>query len=270
MAGSVDAQSSLGILLAVVWATGSAIWLAIAGVRIAGFHRAVKRAAAADARTGEMAAEAAARLGYRRPVEVRVSAGRFPPLLWAVGHARIVLPEFAVTQLTPTQLKGILRHEIAHLVRHDHWVRWLEFAIFACYWWNPIMWWARRELRAAEEQACDARVVDGFAGIDQSYVEALVAIVDRTNALSDRIPAVAGAVGGHGTLKQRVEAIVVHRDWRLGKLGAAAVAVAAISVLCSVRGSSCRSTACRTGRGAVKAPAAPPVESSSCAARGSG
>ena len=134
---------SHGVLIMVVWAAVSTIWLVIAGVRIIRFHRAVKRAAAADSQIGEMAAEVARRLGYRRPVEVRVSTGQFPPLLWAVGHARIVLPEFTLTDLTPTQLKAILAHEIAHLVRRDHWVRWLELGVFACYWWNPIAWWAR-------------------------------------------------------------------------------------------------------------------------------
>ena len=234
---SLPYHLSPGALIVVVWAAGSLFWLVIAGVRIIRFHRAVKSAAAADSRIGEMAAEVVRRLGYRRPVEVRVSTGQFPPLLWAVGHARIVLPEFILTELTPTQLKGILAHEIAHLVRRDHWVRWLELGVFACYWWNPVAWWARRELRVAEEQACDARVVRAYAGIDTSYVEALIAVIERVQAPSHPISAMASPLGGEGTLKRRVAAIVDRPDWRMGKRGVAIVAVVAISLLCSVRSS---------------------------------
>jgi beta-lactamase regulating signal transducer with metallopeptidase domain len=235
VADSRISNLSPGVVLALIWATGSAVWLAIAGVRIFRFHRQVERAAVAGEEICKMAADVARELGYRHPLDVRVSAGEFPPFLWAVGHPRIVLPRFALTELTTTQLQGILAHEIAHLLRRDHWVRWVELGIFACYWRYPIVWWARRELRIAEEQACDARVVRVYAGIDTSYVEALIAVIDRIQTPAHPISAMASPLGGEGTLKQRVEAIVAGGDWRVGKMAVAALAMVAISLFCSVQ-----------------------------------
>ncbi len=120
-AQTLKGQLSPNMVLAAVWAAGSIVWLVIAGVRIIRFHRAVNRAAAADSRIGEMAAEVASRLGYRRPVRVRIfDPADFPPLLWALGHARIVLPEFAVADLTTAATdRHLARVEIAHLVRRQ-------------------------------------------------------------------------------------------------------------------------------------------------------
>jgi len=41
----------------------------------------------------------------------------------------------------------------------------LELAALGLYWWHPAAWWARRELREAEEQRCDAGVVAALPAV---------------------------------------------------------------------------------------------------------
>ena len=69
----------------------------------------------------------------------------------------------------------MLAHELAHLKRRDHWVRWFEAVVLGFYWWDPIAWWARREMERTEEEACDAWVVSLLPAAGGAYAEALVA-----------------------------------------------------------------------------------------------
>src|SRR5207249_2175047 len=63
----------------------------------------------------------------------------------------------------------LLVHELAHLRRRDHWVRFLEMAVMAIHWWHPLVWWARRELHEAEEQCCDAWVIWALSSAGEGW-----------------------------------------------------------------------------------------------------
>ena len=88
---------------------------------------------------------------------------------------------------------SLLAHELAHLRRRDHWVRWLEVLATAAYWWHPACWWARRALREAEEQCCDAWVLWARPGGLPSYAAALLETLDFLSARPGSDPPVGGA-----------------------------------------------------------------------------
>src|SRR5205085_5012588 len=101
-------------------------------------------------------------------------------------------------RLDPPQQSALLVHELAHLYRRDHWVRWLEIIVTVLYWWHPAVWWARRELRDAEEQCCDAWVVWLMPGANRHYAAALLdtlEFVSSPPSLKAR-PPLAAAFGG--------------------------------------------------------------------------
>src|SRR5258708_3127674 len=78
--------------------------------------------------------------GVRR--RMRGVAGRTP---------RLLLPAELWRGLNETQRDTLLLHELAHLRRRDHLVRWLELLVVGLYWWHPAAWWAIASLRQAEE-----------------------------------------------------------------------------------------------------------------------
>ena len=79
-------------------------------------------------------------------------------------------------RLDDDQLAALLAHELAHVRRGDHWVRRLEFIVLGLFWWYPLAWWARTRLQAAEEECCDAWVVEALPA--RAYASAIVATVD--------------------------------------------------------------------------------------------
>ena len=76
--------------------------------------------------------------------------------LWLLVLLKLVPPSFVDFQ---EQRDAVLIHELAHLKRRDHWVRRLEAVVLGLDWWNPVAWWARREIEKAEEECCNAWIV---------------------------------------------------------------------------------------------------------------
>jgi hypothetical protein len=146
-------------------------------------------------------------------------------MLWALaGPPRLLLPETLWGLLSADQQDALLAHELAHLRRGDHWVRRLELLALGLYWWHPVAWLARRELRDAEEQCCDAWVVWALPGAAAAYAAALVETVAFLSEARSTVPAGASAAGHVHRLKRRLTMIVRGTTPRgLGGAGLAAV-----------------------------------------------
>ncbi len=136
-------------------------------------------------------------------------------MLWAISKTpRLLFPAELVKQLHPDQRATLLMHELAHLRRRDHWIRILEVVVLGLYWWHPIVWWARRELREAEEQCCDAWVVATLKDADRAYATALLQTVAFLSRTPGALPVVASGVGQVRHLRRRLTMIMQARTPR--------------------------------------------------------
>ena len=195
--------------LLVLWLAGTAGWSALALRRTRCFGRLLRFAEPAPDWLREEVATLAGRLGLRRAPTVWLVPGRLPPMLWALGGApRLLLPAGLLESLTPQQRATLLLHELAHLRRRDHWVRVLEILVTGLFWWHPVVWWARRELREAEEQCCDAWVVWALPGAGRTYATALLECLDFLSDAPAPLPLGASGLGHTDDLKRRLTMIV--------------------------------------------------------------
>jgi hypothetical protein len=151
----------------------------------------------------------ARKVGLSAAPAVYLVPGRLSPLLWSCfGAPRLVLPAALLEQIDDDQRATLILHELAHLRRRDHWVRALEFVTMCLYWWNPVVWFARRELREAEEQCCDAWVVSALPQANRTYATALVETIDFLSAAPATVPLLASGVGPISDLKRRLTMIM--------------------------------------------------------------
>jgi hypothetical protein len=134
---------------------------------------------------------------------------RVAEMLWGVGdNARLIFPAQLAKRLSPAKLDTLLLHELAHFARRDHWLRALELAACVIYWWNPLVWWARREIELAEEECCDAWVVERQNGVRHSYAEALLTTVDFLCERRAIMPPAACGLGEVALLRARLTQIM--------------------------------------------------------------
>jgi beta-lactamase regulating signal transducer with metallopeptidase domain len=192
-----------------LWLAGTSLWCALAAVRMIRFGRVLRRAEPAGADVREEVRALADRLGLARAPDVRLARRSLPPLVWAMsGRATMLLPADLLDRLSPRQRTTLLAHELVHVARRDHLVRWLELAAIGLYWWHPVAWWARQRLSAAEEQCCDARVVALLPGCARAYAEALLATVEFLAEPRRPLPAGASGFSQVGHIHRRLTMIL--------------------------------------------------------------
>lgn len=198
-----------GPLVAAIWLAGSLVVFVSGVVRVRRFRQFVAETEPAGVETLRDVGDLSRRLGLRRPPAVRIVRGTIPPLVQSTAtRPAILLPKALFERLDGVSRRTILAHELAHIHRRDHQVRWLEALVVVLYWWNPIVRLVRRELQAAEEECCDAWVGWLVPESGRQYAEAIVATVDFLACGRVALPATASGMSRAFPLKRRVAAIL--------------------------------------------------------------
>ncbi len=220
-------------LLLLIWGTGTMVCFFVGAVRIICFQRLLKQAQPAPAELQQRARTLGTQIGLKSVPQVDLISGAISPLLWAgFSRARIILPAQLLQELNDAEVETLLLHELAHYRRGDHWVRLLELLTTGLYWWYPVVWWVRREIRVIEETCCDAWVIQAVPDKRRAYAEVLVKATGFVSE-AQRIPAATG-MGTQRMLEQRLTSIMCdslkHRISRRGKFLLVTVALLLLSL----------------------------------------
>lgn len=152
------------------------------------------------------------------------------PMLTGWRKPVIWLPQEAVNW-DEKRLGAVLRHELAHLQRADVLWHWLSQLTICLWWWQPLVWQARRRLRTETEHAADDAAV--LAGGDKhDYARTLVEIAA---GIPNRLRSVAGVtMFGGEPVQQRVRELMRANQWR-GRIGVGVLSlIAVVAVILTV------------------------------------
>lgn len=160
-AAPVSSFPSLGLVLALLWSAGAAVFLVWHSLRHASFCRRLLRGAT--------------RVGRHGAVEVVESPAAPGPLAFGIFRRYVAFPRDFAERYDSDERDLALAHELGHHARGDLIANWTALIVLALHWFNPIAWRAFRAFRADQELANDARVLAGRSAIDRhTYACAIV------------------------------------------------------------------------------------------------
>ncbi|WP_294472086.1 M23/M56 family metallopeptidase [uncultured Intestinimonas sp.] len=117
--------------------------------------------------------------GEHGPPRVLRTEAAGPPLSLGLLRPVVVLPP----DLAGEEAELVLRHELAHIRRHDLWAKALLNLANAAHWFNPLVWWMVRRAGRDLELRCDDAVVAGQdAAFRHRYGGVLLGWAARTPA----------------------------------------------------------------------------------------
>jgi bla regulator protein blaR1 len=236
----IDRAKVATVAAAAGWAAGALVCLALIVTRSLRFRRLLVHAQPVPPEVRRRAGTIARRFGLAGCPAVVFVPGAVCPMLWAfLGSARLLLPRGLWERLDDDQRDTLIAHELAHLRRRDHWVRLVEVAATVLYWWHPVLWLARRQLRDAEEQCCDAWVVWSMPTGIRHYMSAILEAVEFVSEPNrgganapPAVPMLASGMGEFRRLERRLWMIRANRSpRRLGGMGLMAVLLSAGAAL---------------------------------------
>jgi beta-lactamase regulating signal transducer with metallopeptidase domain len=205
--------------LILLWLLGSAIVLLWSLVRVRRFNALLRTASSqAPQEFQELASDISRKLGLATTPTILTTNAQLSPMVWWIGgKVRVVVPAVLLADADPQEVRWILAHELAHIRRRDHMVRWIEWVACVSFWWNPVAWWTRRNLRANEELCCDELVLNGFSPNPRSYANAILTVLDVLSTPPTlRPPAFASEAdsGGRLDLIERRLKLIISGDSR--------------------------------------------------------
>jgi beta-lactamase regulating signal transducer with metallopeptidase domain len=184
-ANAASPESHSGVALSAFWAI-AIFWIWAIGASLAllrvgfAFYQSLRLRDSSQAIEYEQFDGLAGSLsGNFRGAELRISDEVRTPT--AIGFFRplILIPSWALKELSDNELQAVLIHELEHLRRWDDWTNFAQKIVSALFFFHPAVWWMDRNLALEREIACDdavlARTPDHHA-----YAACLVRVAEKS------------------------------------------------------------------------------------------
>lgn len=166
----------------------------------------------ADDLPGDATEAECARLESAR-IRLMITDAATTPFALRWPHPTIVLPRALMHRLEDRQRVLVLRHEAAHLARHDpHWALLIRLTGLLL-WFNPLLPRIARRVQFAAELACDAAAIGTQPNMRKAYATAYLETLRMSMDRAPASPAIAFSSHATGSHRMRIEHIV-HGDPR--------------------------------------------------------
>ena len=188
-----------------LWTLSVLVWTGVALWKNAAFRRTLRSANPVD-----LASEVPS-LNAPRNLEVFSKTDLPSPILVGLMRPRLFLPR-KWSSWTSEELRGVVRHELAHFERRDIHVLVFQAVATALFGANPLIWLLNRRLIYLRELRCDEAVLRETRLTPAEYGRLLLGLVDRRTA--PRALTVFFTDRGT-TLKKRLEHVLRFKEGRI-------------------------------------------------------
>jgi ankyrin repeat protein/beta-lactamase regulating signal transducer with metallopeptidase domain len=129
------------------------------------------------------------------------------PFVWGLLRGSIYLPADFVKVNNAEYRKGILGHELSHILRFDAAINLLQVIAQAIFWFHPFVWWANKKIRAEREKCCDEMAIARLGAKAKEYSSAIVNILISEHERVRPVPSLAVA-GPVKNIEERIKTML--------------------------------------------------------------
>ena len=233
-------------LLAITWLVGAVVLLLLTWQVNCRFARQVAASPlVTDPRLLSLAEAAQRELGLHRQLRIIESSLVKSPAIMGLFRPTLILPKEVRARFSDAELRFIFLHEFAHLRRGDLFLQWLVALLQILHWFNPVLWYAFRRMRADREPATDALVLSCAGEMSKdTYGQVLVKLLEHYHTRNS-LPTLVGILEDKDQFKRRFSLILKFTrgayGWSL--LGVVLISVLAVACLTKAKASETPDTA---------------------------
>ena len=142
-------------------------------------------------------------MGIHRNIPVYSTAFLKSPIIVGLLKPCIYLPIHLISDYNESDMRYMLLHELQHYKHKDAVASYLMNLAGVVYWFNPLVWYALKEMRNDREVACDTSVLkmleeDAY----EDYVNTLINFAEKVSLTP--FPFAAGLGGNMDQMKRRI------------------------------------------------------------------
>jgi beta-lactamase regulating signal transducer with metallopeptidase domain len=177
---AITIPGSWTLAIFIAWAIGAAVALARVGVGLWQLRQLRASCIVIDAATLDPVLRATVQ-GVQSARSVQLCQSDCLQVPTAIGFLKplVVIPAWAMQELSTAELNSILIHELAHLRRWDDWTNLAQQILKALLFFHPSVWWIESNLALEREMACDDAVL-GETVNPRVYAQCLVSIAEKS------------------------------------------------------------------------------------------
>jgi len=146
-------------------------------------------------------------LDFRNFPKVWLVEGIGQPFVWGLLRGSIYLPADFVKVNSAEHRRGVLGHELGHILRFDAAVNILQIIAQAVFWFHPFVWWSNKRIRAEREKCCDEMAIARLGAKAKDYSSAIVQTLISEHESTRPVPSLAVA-GPVKNIEERIKTIM--------------------------------------------------------------
>ena len=170
-----------------------------------------KSSICSDERIIAMVKNSAFKLGIKKLPSIYYGALKQPACVILSYNPKIILRKSMVDQLTDKELEMIILHEMVHIKHHHLALHLLTSVICSIHWFNPFVWFARRQIGLSCEISCDRNSVKALHYSEKiAYANTLLRLAEIPFKHEKRNKNMSASIGvlTYPSLKKRIQALI--------------------------------------------------------------
>ena len=211
MSVTENTPSSAGFILCGIWITGIFIMILLIAKSNAHLH-ALKKSALPlqNQKVHKLYHDCLNEMHITKTIPIYSTAFIKSPIIVGLWKPCIYLPTHLISDFNASDMRYMLLHELQHFKYKDTFSNYFINFIGVLYWFNPIVWYALREMRNDREVACDTSVLSMLKA--DSYDDYGNTLIDFAEKISlTPFPFTAGLSGNMKQMKRRITNIATYK-----------------------------------------------------------